>query len=697
MIARLRAAALWMAGILIPVALSAAVNLWTNDGVWNPPWIAFAVVLALAGWYVTFLAGRDSAPAAADLPQVKARLAELVGGFWRSEMTKRSLGDPPIPVTWHVTTRPNLMDHPHLIAEGELSFIGRSDEITVLASFFRRLRRHRLVVTGGAGTGKTTLAVQLLLKLIETREADEPVPVLLQIADWDTELYPNVHDWLVVRLRNDFLVPKMPDQGRDSARILVSGRHVLPILDGLDELPEPARAKVINRLSQTLDKHDRLIITSRTSEFAGAVKNARRAVRAAAVVAPMALTAPTVVQYLATCLPPRRPQPWDTLLSALAAGNARALETVSSTAWGLWLIRSVYIDRDRDPTPLLTVYRDDVAALRKHLMDNLVEALLHAQKLAGTAVRRVPSSWDAKRVRRWLGRLAARASASGARDVAWWRIVQPVPDHSGRTVPSTPPRWFVFLLAGLVYGLPVTVGAAPSGHLVLGPAAGLFFGFATMVNASETPDFARLRLGRRITTTLREHSAYVMPVALAMSLPLAAAVTIMQGLAGGLFVGITMTLITWFAFVQGKHPPLTEGKATEERLPQFADALTPLSAWRDNRSLLWLHLIGALALGALLGVSVDFVAPFFPGPWDWLSDLGLGLIVGGLAGTAQRPRQAWLTSRITFLFLALSGDYPVRVMRFYDEMHRLGVLRAVGPFYEFRHDALHDHFTTSAN
>ncbi|MEU0484933.1 NACHT domain-containing protein [Streptosporangium sp. NPDC006013] len=649
------------------------------------------VVLAFAGWYVTRLITRVSTPAAGDLTQVKERLAGLVVDFWNAEIAKRSLGDPPIPVPWHLTQRAKLMDHPHLIAKGEPSFTGRSDDIAALATCFRQLPRRRLVITGGAGTGKTTLAVQLLVQLIDTREPREPVPMLVPVADWDTERYPRLHDWIAERLRNDYLAPKMPDQGRDSAEILASGGHILAILDGLDELPELARAKVITQLGKTLAPRDQVIITSRTKDYSDAVMNARRAVRAAAVIAPKALTPKVVGDYLATCLPPQPPQPWSTLLQALRTGAAPALAAISSTALGLWLIRTVYIDQDRDPTPLFTVYRDDVPALRAHLMDELIEALLIAQKLSGTTRRKIPRAWDAERIRQWLGRLATYAAERGAPDFAWWQINQP--RQGGLRVS---PRWVVSPAVALVYALPVAAAAALAGSPILGLVAGFSFAFGKSIDVPEPPELRRLRIWRRVATALRENSGRIAPAFLMMGLPSAVGVTAIQGIGAGIFTAVTSTLILWVGFaLQAKSPSKDSGQAPEDRLPQFTNALTPLSAWKINRSLVRLQLMGALVFGAVLAISSDWVFSYFPGPRDIWSDIGLGLMVGGSAGLIQRSQHVWLTSWITFIFLAISGDLPVRTMRFFDEMHRLGLLRAVGPFYQLRHAELHDHFASA--
>ncbi|MFI7446672.1 hypothetical protein ACIBQX_04155 [Nonomuraea sp. NPDC049714] len=56
---------------------------------------------------------------------------------------------------------------------------------------------------------------------------------------------------------------------------------------------------------------------------------------------------------------------------------------------------------------------------------------------------------------------------------------------------------------------------------------------------------------------------------------------------------------------------------------------------------------------------------------------------------------AWLVCTIALARLALQRRLPWRVMDFLDDAHRLGLLRAVGPIYQFRHAALHDHLAAA--
>jgi hypothetical protein len=100
----------------------------------------------------------------------------------------------------------------------------------------------------------------------------------------------------------------------------------------------------------------------------------------------------------------------------------------------------------------------------------------------------------------------------------------------------------------------------------------------------------------------------------------------------------------------------------------------------------------ALSVGLIFGPAFGLVV--------WLVfGLGLGLAVGsvlgvaaGLAtGLAAGRHHAWIAYVIATARLALAGHLPLRLMRFLDDAHRLGLLRAIGPIYQFRHAELQDH------
>jgi ABC-type transport system involved in cytochrome bd biosynthesis fused ATPase/permease subunit len=161
-----------------------------------------STVLAFAGAAVTVASRWQPRPVPGQLPGAEqvARAAEELRAAvlvqWRLEAEARSLMDrDPMPVRWRLSN-PDMMDHDEHIASGPLQFSGRGDRIAKLTAQFLQLRRSRLVIVGDAGSGKTTLAVQLLLQLLKDWQPGQPVPVLLSLASWDPQTQPRVQDWV---------------------------------------------------------------------------------------------------------------------------------------------------------------------------------------------------------------------------------------------------------------------------------------------------------------------------------------------------------------------------------------------------------------------------------------------------------------------------------------------------------------------
>ncbi|MEU7744934.1 NACHT domain-containing protein [Nonomuraea sp. NPDC049158] len=691
---RWRARLLWLSMVLAPVVVSVAANQVLNDGVWSGPWLAGTIVAAVVAGLIAERAARVLAPASGTVTETMRELAQLVHDHWSDEVVTRALGDPPIPVSWHMTRRTRLMDHPHLIADREPAISGRSDDIAALAAAFRTLRRRRLVITGGAGTGKTTLAVQLMLELIRTRADDEPVPVLLPVADWDIKACPRFQDWVAERVRTDYAALRTPGNRQDGADILAARGSILAILDGLDELPENARAKVIEKLSDTLMERDQVIITSRTTEYGKAVTAARRPLKAAAVVTPEALHPGIVANYLSDCLPPlSSSSAWTTVLRALRQGAAPALADVTSTAMGLWLVRAVYIDqRDADPALLATRYADDARALRVHLLDNLLGALLNARR------RIRPTTWDPDSITEWTGRLARLQAESGGHDLAWWRLTdQALPASRTRRALT---RTWIGLLSGLVFALPAALSAILSYGQVFGLAFGICFGLSA-VQAARTPDFAPLRVRQRLRDFTRGLLSDVPMIFLilpaGLGLPAVGYSTWVHGWKMGVATLISALGIGWVS-LRVSRQDTKPAEPDENRLPPFTAAVTPQSTWQVNRNLVGLQLMNALLLGAIVGFAVDFMneaSIVQPHP-SAAVDAGMGIIFGVAFGLVTKRQHMWLMSTIALVHLGPSGRLPFRLMPFLHDLHHLGVLRSVGPFYQFRHAQLQDHLAGKA-
>lgn len=274
--------------------------------------------------------------------------------------------------------------------------------------YYRSTQPRRLVVTGAAGAGKTVLALELMLALIDQRAEGDPVPVRIPLAQWNTD--QPLTALLVRRLTDAYKWPA------DMAAELVAHGMVLPVLDGLDEMdplladgtpdPEAPRArKVLEALNAYQDGREAgpLILTCRTGHYDALAPVSRLIDAARVAIAPID-TRRTVAYLRDRALDIPR---WQPLIDHLDTQPAGPLATILSTPWRLCLTATVY-HRDDNPSELL--HHTDGHDLDQHLLARYIPATI-----ANTPN---PHRYRPEDVHRWLHHLTGTTTNTPTTDIA---------------------------------------------------------------------------------------------------------------------------------------------------------------------------------------------------------------------------------------------------------------------------------------
>jgi hypothetical protein len=584
--------------------------------------------------------------------------------------------------------------------------------LTTIAAYYRELNPGRLVILGEPGSGKTVLAIELLIQLFDERalesDPDAPVPVPFSITSFAAD--QPLESWLGRQLGEDFkLSPRV-------AKELVRRRLILPVLDGLDELDadedEPVRAaRVVDRINGYVDGRARasIVVTCR----AGHYDRLTRRIDDATTVEIQELNAERIAAYLATQVrDPSDELAWAEILDPLRSqpdgATAELLVKTLSTPWLLTLAVTAY-RAGADPRDLLgggasqhptsaggdgrratQAASADAHAerVKQMLLERFVAAAtqLHSNGYGDPYRHHEVQNWLRFLARR-LGRLA-RHQRSG-KDIALhelWTLVGPVRTRvlhailagllvliamAGAALSLVPLAAIDLSRAWQVWSSSPMEPSFTAAVLVVALGVVLLPGLAAGIAAQRTPVPSRLDLGQLRTRRGRRRFLLGTAVGLAGGAASGLVLGLAVGAAGGLSVGIKFGLL--YGMAGGTSVGAAFGLAFG--LDQTSsEAVHPGRVVRED-------LVYGLAYGAMVGVASGIAGGISIGPGYGLAvGLGIGVAYGLLLGPVVAVRYA-----IAVAFAAARGRLPARLAPFLDWAVKAGLLRVAGIAYQFRH------------
>ncbi len=155
----------------------------------------------------------------------------------RAVLTNLAQETPPLKMrrTWDVELK--VSHHPSVRLTSETGII----------SIFDRLKG-KLLILGTPGAGKTTTLMGLT-KVLVTRaieDPEEPIPVLLNLSTWKDEEQA-IADWIIEQIHIKYSINPNLSQG------WLQQLQILPLLDGLDEIPLSRQVRCISKINQFLN------------------------------------------------------------------------------------------------------------------------------------------------------------------------------------------------------------------------------------------------------------------------------------------------------------------------------------------------------------------------------------------------------------------------------------------------------------
>ena len=382
--------------------------------------VVAGTAVALITW-ITDLSGRDPADQSQTGPTAGHPADDLANQIrleWEDYLTDHSLHKPPIiDLKWKASNVP----FSEVRSETDTTTVGGghdsippNGQVRSIASTFTKLMHRRLVILGTAGAGKTVTAIHLTVELLRNRSSGDPVPVLLPLATWNPQA-TDLYVWIVQRLSRDYYATKT-----ETPLFLLRNRLILPILDGLDDIPENLWPEALHAIDRATHANLPLVLTCRTDEYSRAVVQAGTTLVFSVAIEIQGVEVKEALRYLreSTPLDPGR---WDGVEERQAEHPDGALAAALSSPLLVYLMRVAYSRRSANPTELAAQRFRTPERLQRHLLGNYVPSL-YQEVPARPWQKRKKQGLDSRKATVASHAIAAELSRNKTIEFNWWAL-----------------------------------------------------------------------------------------------------------------------------------------------------------------------------------------------------------------------------------------------------------------------------------
>lgn len=418
-------------GLSILAAIATAWSALTDSvSIW--PFVAIFLILLLIACLLSASESRTRVQVVSheQLEKYAQQLAAVAADRWRVDQENRRVTDADHLIA--VKCRPaasHLVDSWESIRKqaGNNEPIQLGDDLTNISAIYQQIPSGRLTIIGERGAGKSVAAAHLSLELLKSNTVGQAIPVMFPASSWsvaDSEP-KTVLGWLEMQLMQMF----PGSEGRTSpsttiAHDLLTQGFVLPVIDGLDELGDEPRIRLITALNTETESGVlaslRYVLTCRDSAFEEAIEKTGVLSRAVVIhVDPLPLS--DALAYLVRS----DPEVWQPIAERIrhnSEATTRFAATLNTPLMA-FLAAATYntAGNDAQTNPWDIMGFPTAESAREYLMDHLIPAVYWN------------SPHEIRLIQRWYEFLAKNTLGTM---IVWWKLWDHIPLFQ-RVVPMT--------------------------------------------------------------------------------------------------------------------------------------------------------------------------------------------------------------------------------------------------------------------